>query len=384
MGADRICYTAWQQVNGLVEAGVEVLLHPGVLVRPVPPSVQVKPTLAKGKLRIPYKVVGKFRAMALHDSIVARRLKSLVGEIDLVHTWPCAALHTIRAAAKLGIPSVLERPNAHTRFAYEIVQEECDRLGIKMPPGHEHEYNPRTLKLEEEEFAAADYLLCPSDFVARTFRDKGFPAAKLLRDQYGFDDKTYCPGPPRNNEGLAVLFVGGAAPRKGLHYALQAWLRSPASEKGTFTIAGAFIPGYAEKMADMLSHKSVRAFGHRKDIPELMRAADILVLPSIEEGSALVTSEARGSGCVLLVSDASGAICKHMENALVHTARDVDMLTEHMTMLHNDHGLLERLRAASLATVQELTWSTAGQRLKAAYRQAIANYHARDSRTVTA
>ena len=54
-----------------------------------------------------------------------------------------------------------------------------------------------------------------------------------------------------------------------------------------------------------------------------MRKSNILVLSSIEEGSALVTSEARASGCVLLVSEAAGAICTHMENALVHRVGDV-------------------------------------------------------------
>jgi glycosyltransferase involved in cell wall biosynthesis len=59
----------------------------------------------------------------------------------------------------------------------------------------------------------------------------------------------------------------------------------------------------------MLSHPSVRVLGHRNDVPELMRKSDILVLPSIEEGSALVAAEARGSGCALLVSEAAGAVC---------------------------------------------------------------------------
>ena len=90
------------------------------------------------------------------------------------------------------------------------------------------------------------------------------------------------------------------------------------AKDGTFLIAGEFLPDYAEKLAPMLAHPSVQVLGHRNDVPELMRKSDILVLPSIEEGSALVTSEARGSGCVLLVSEAAGAICKHMENALVH------------------------------------------------------------------
>ncbi len=46
-----------------------------------------------------------------------------------------------------------------------------------------------------------------------------------------------------------MIFVGVCAVRKGLHYALEAWLRSPASKDGTFLIAGGFLPDYQEKLA---------------------------------------------------------------------------------------------------------------------------------------
>src|SRR5579862_8384289 len=128
LGADRICTTAWQQVEGLARTGAEVLVCPGALSRSVSAGVRVWPTLARGKLRIPYKLLGSRRAFALHDYIVARRLEKMAGQIDIVHTWPSGSLRTLRTATKLGIPTVLERPNAHTRFAYEIVQKECERL----------------------------------------------------------------------------------------------------------------------------------------------------------------------------------------------------------------------------------------------------------------
>jgi hypothetical protein len=75
IGASRICYTAWQQVNGLVTAGANILLFPGAVSRAVPSVVTVRPTLARGKVRIPYKVVGSMRAFALHDYLVSRRLE---------------------------------------------------------------------------------------------------------------------------------------------------------------------------------------------------------------------------------------------------------------------------------------------------------------------
>jgi glycosyltransferase involved in cell wall biosynthesis len=374
LGADRICYTAWQQVNGLAAAGADLLVFPGALHRPVPATVKVRPTLARGKLRIPYKVLGTMRALALHDYIVSRRVEKLEGKIDIIHTWPDAATLTLKAAAKLGIPTVLERPNAHTRYAYTSVEAESKRLGIVLPPENEYSFKSDVLKKEEQEYREADFLLCPSDFVVRTFLDEGFPADKLKRHQYGYDEKTYFPGvsgTSDNNRPLTMIFVGDCAVRKGLHFALEAWLKSPASAEGKFLIAGTFLPAYQEKLAPMLVHPSVHVLGYRNDVPELMRKADLFVLPSIEEGSALVTSDARGSGCVLLVSEGAGAICKHMENALVHPIGNVKVLAEHITMLFEDRALLNRLRDTSLSTTNEITWSAAGRRLLDVYREVV-------------
>lgn len=379
LGADRICTTAWYQVNGLADAGADLLVFPASISRPVRPGVRVSPTLARGKARLPYKLFGTMRACAWHDRIVARRLPKLAGHIDIIHTWPLGARETLKAAAKLGIPTVLERCNAHTGFAMEVVQKECDRLGVALPPDHEHAYDAVKLHKEEEEYRLATRLLCPSDFVVQTFLDRGYPREQLARHIYGYDENVYYPSQqPRDpKRGLTMISVGVCAVRKGLHYALEAWLRSPASQSGTFLIAGEFLPAYQQKLAPMLAHPSVKVLGHRNDVPDLLRQCDILVLPSIEEGSALVTTEARASGCVLLVSDAAGAICQHFENALVHHVGDVEALTRHITMLHEDPALLQRLRAASLQTAPEVTWRAAGARLLQVYRDAIAFHRSR-------
>ncbi len=373
LGAARVCTTAWHQVDGLAAAGADVTVFPAAICRPLPESVNVRPTLSRGKFRLPNRVVGRMLYATLHDWTVARRLKKMAGQIDVVHTWPLGAQLTLKTAKRLGIPTFLERPNAHTQFAYEVVQEECQRLGLTMPPGHEHAFNEKFLRHEEAEYALADHLLCPSDFVARTFSDRGFPTAKLARHQYGFDDQLFFAGKQNaeSNRGLTMIFVGGCAPRKGLHYALDAWLKSSAHEKGTFQIAGEFIPGYAEKLSVQLAHPSVKRLGHRSDVPELMRQSDVFVLPTIEEGSALVTLEARGSGCVLLVSDAAGAVCRHGENALVHAARDVATLTQQLTTLDQDRAQLQKLRTTSLATASEITWAAAGRTLLSVYRDVV-------------
>ncbi len=373
LGAGRICTTAWHQATGVAAAGGDVHVVAASVGRSLPSSVRATTTLARGRLRVPYRLIGNRRAEALHDRLVARSLPRLAPEIDVVHTWPYGALETLRAARRLGIPSVLERPNAHTRFAYEVVQKECERLGVELPSDHEHAYNADVLRREEEEYALADRLLCPSEFVARTFRDEGFADGQLARHVYGYDDSVYRPGPerPRGADGLTLLFVGVCAVRKGVHFALEAWLRSPASERGRFQIAGEFLPAYADRLAEMLAHPSVEVLGHREDVPELMREADAFVLPSLEEGFPLACVEAIGSGCALLASDACDEACLPGENCFTHRAGDVATLAEQITRLDADPQLLNRLRAGARASAPRFTWDRAGERLLTVYRELL-------------
>jgi len=373
LGAARICTIAWHEIDSAVEAGAEMRVMAGDLVRPFKRPVRVKKTLAWGKFRLPYRVFGTHRLCALHDFLVARQLPALKKFIDIIHAWPQGALRTIHEAKRLGIPTVLERPNAHTRLAYEVVQKECDRIGVPLPPGYEHAYNAAILKHEEEEFAEADALLCPSEFVVKTFMDQGFAREQLVRFIYGVDEKKFHPSDkPRDPKaGLKMIFVGICAVRKGLHFALEAWLKSTASKGGRFLIAGDFFPAYREKLAPMLAHPSVEVLGHRNDIPELMRECDLFVLPSIEEGFGLVCTEAMASGCVPLASNACTDLCKDMENSMVHPVGDVAALTEQITRFDQDRGLLAQMRAACLAAVPSFTWKAAGVSLLQAYQEVM-------------
>ena len=120
---------------------------------------------------------------------------------------------------------------------------------------------------------------------------------------------------------FTVGFFGRGEPRKGLHLALRAWLDSGAAEGGRFVIAGGIEPAYEELLEPLLGHPSVQRLGHVADPAALMRACDVMVLPSFEEGSALVTYEGRACGCVLAISDRTGAPAENGVDALVHRRR---------------------------------------------------------------
>jgi len=373
--AGGVDFTAWSQVRGLIDNGLKVDLFCGSLERPLPGINEVHETLAISGHRIPIRLLGRNRAMAYHDWLAARFLARVPDKYDIVHCWPSGALLTLKAAKNLGIATVLERPSSHTRFVFETMAHECEQLCIKMPKRYPLAYEKARLEREEQEFDLADKLLCPSDWVAKTFKDLGTDESRLLRHRYGFEPaKFYLPAADQRKDDpvFKVVYLGRGEPDKGLHYALDAWLSSEVAKKGMFYICGKWNKEYQKSLGDRLRHPSVVRPGYQKNPAELLQKCHALVLASLCEGSALVTYEAKACGCVLLVSEASGAHCKHNWDSLVHPVGDVATLRDHINRVCLDRDFFAQLQHNSISTISELTWEKAGEVLVSAYRQCLA------------
>lgn len=371
IGRPGIGSTAFHQVQEVAARGVDVTLYCTSLHGELPENVRVVQTLSLGTRRVPHRFLGIERSYRYHDLRVAVALRRIGSTIDVVHCWPRATVHTCRAARKLGIPCVREVPNTHTGHAFDVVARELETLEMRPVDGDSHTYSPERLAREEREYELADTLLVPSDYALRTFVDRGLSRDKLVLHRYGYDSGRFFAAPNgARREGdrpFTAIFVGRCEPRKGLHHALRAWLDSGASTDGRFIICGSFAPGYREVLEELLAHPSVDVRGFVSDPAALMRESDVLVLPSLEEGSALVTYEAQACACVLAVSQATGARCRDRVEGLVHAPGDVATLTEHLRTLHEDPQLRERLRTASLAQAADLSWGAAGEELVGIY-----------------
>lgn len=366
LGAPGIGWTAWQQVTGLAARGHEVHVVAASLARPLPDGVIVTTSLARGRARIPHRVIGRDRAFAWHDRVAARQISST--SPDLVHVWPLAPGVTARVARDRGIPVVREAPNTHTAHAWRVVAAEVDRLGLTGRVSSAHSENAAHLRMEEAEWAAASAILAPSDAVAETFLAAGFAPDRVVRHQYGYALTSRRVAPRvAGRRGLRAVFAGYGEPRKGLHHALDAWLSSSAHADGTFTVVGRMMPAYADLLSTQLAHDSVQLAGFTNDIAGALGAADVLVLPTLEEGSALVTYEAQGVGCVPLVSTAAGALLDDGVHGLLHTPGDVAALTAQFDRLATDRDALARMSTAALDHARDLTWAAAAERLEAAY-----------------
>jgi glycosyltransferase involved in cell wall biosynthesis len=372
IGAAGIGTTAIQQVLGLLDRGHDVTVMATSAHKSCPKLPKLISTMEFAGLRIPHRVLGVDRTMAYHDLRVAQHLRRSNGAYDVVHCWPGATLATARIAAKLGAPALREVPNTHTANAYEVVGKLCHDLGIEAPPGSSHRHNPARLARECQEYDNAFRLLVPSDAVAESFRARGFATEKLLGHRYGFDPAAFAPASKREPGPLQAIFLGAVGPRKGLHVALEAWVRSKASKAGRFAIYGRQEEGYRAIIQPYLGAPGVEMHEFTSDAGGALRASDVLLLPSFEEGSALVTYEAQGCGVIPLISTAAGAMCVDGATGLVHRPGDVDALTSHHDALSDDPGRRERMRSAILQKRETLTWAAAAERLEACYESALA------------
>ena len=369
LGAPGIGTTAAAQVRGVLDVGVELTV---VCTSSVADThgADLRTTLTVFGHRVPHRVfLTPQRAYDHHDRVVASVLRR--GEFDVVHTWPRGCLRTLSAARRLGVPSLREAPSPHTGHALRAARRAAAEWGLDLPADHSHAYDEGLIAREEAEYRAADHLLVPSAYARDTFVQAGHPADRLLGSRYGFDPARFRPEdrPVPAERPLSAVFLGRGEPNKGLHLALDAWFGSGAAGRGgRFVVAGALWAPYTDQLADRLAHPSVEVVGFVDDTPALLARSDVLLLPSYTEGSALVTYEAMGSGCVPLVSDATGAPVLDGVDGFVHPVGDGAALTAQLAALVEDPLLLARTRAAVLARRDELTWAAAGRRLAEVYR----------------
>jgi glycosyltransferase involved in cell wall biosynthesis len=368
IGKPGIGTTAFNQVRELAAHVERVSLYCTSLHAALPENVRVVETLSVLGRRVPHRALGVDRSYRYHDARVASALDRL-RDVDVVHCWPRATLKTCAAARRLGVPSFREVPNTHTAHAYEVVARERASLGLDPVPGHSHTFDARALDREEREYEVADSLLVPSEYSLRTFVERGVPREKLVLHRFGYDHRTFfVNGSSSHARPFTAIFVGRCEPRKGLHHALRAWVDSGAAASGRLVVCGAIEPDYERVLEPLLAHPSVERHGFVADPARLMRESDVFVLPSLEEGSALVTYEAQACGCVLVVSEAAGARCRHGVDGLVHAPGDVEALTAHLRLLSSDEETLRRLRGASLDASRGLSWRGAGRELAELYR----------------
>lgn len=108
--------------------------------------------------------------------------------------------------------------------------------------------------------------------------------------------------------GLCVIHVGTFSTVKNQGYLVRAFQifhqRHPDSVL-LLVGEGEMQDSVRQEVVDLGLQSAVRFLGQRSDVPTLMQAADLLVLPSLKEGLPFVAVEAQAAGLPCLITDAT-------------------------------------------------------------------------------
>lgn len=153
---------------------------------------------------------------------------------------------------------------------------------------------------------------------------------------------------------VALGFVGRFDERKGLLDLASAWPAVAAAVPAAhLVIVGRGQAG--ERAREMLlGAPRVHWLGYRADVPEVLRALDVLAVPSHWEGFGLVAAEALAAGVPVVAANASSLpeIVRHGVHGLLVPPGDPDALAAALASLAADPALRARMGAAGQAHVQ--------------------------------
>lgn len=165
-----------------------------------------------------------------------------------------------------------------------------------------------------------------------------------------------------NEEGRVLLFVGALIRRKGILELIESWLSLTAEEKkgGILRIVGSGpLDGWLQEVIQKRGDATIEFFGQKKyeEVIELYQAADILILPTLEDLFSLTVVEAMAAGCAVITTPYNGAreLVEHEKNGWIVDPLDPENMKEVLReALSVENGRLKQMQKRSLEKAQEL------------------------------
>jgi len=235
------------------------------------------------------------------DRAHTRELVRLIREIepDLIHTHSSKAGALGRRAARdAGCRAIVHTPHTYS-FLFGHMFGAFTRWMFKMVEARLSRISHRIIAVSEGE--------------AQTIRSSGVvPPSKVRVVSNGIDPGAFDEAAPRSPEGCSgdaihVLVCGLLNVAKGQDLAVSA-LGLPGCEAVELWIAGE-----GEERISLERHAAavgvdgrVKFLGHHDDVPGLMKAADLLLLPSRWEGMPYVVLEAAAAGLPVVATPVDG------------------------------------------------------------------------------
>ena len=129
-----------------------------------------------------------------------------------------------------------------------------------------------------------------------------------------------------------------------------------------------------EELADSLGiRERVHFLGFRKDVPEILPAADVYVFPSLHEGLPVALMEAMAVGLPVVASNVRGCVdlIEDGEGGFLYDPMDVDGFAKGIRELLENPALRERMGATNRETMRGYSLPDVMEKMAALYQEQL-------------
>lgn len=303
----------------------------------------------------------KFYSRRFLEKVIA---SSYVQNATMAYSYTGASLELLQSIERKDIYCVVEQMAAPLQIFLKLLEEESDKWPewetVEQRTHWEPDYwFPR----ERQEWELADLILAPSSFVRDALIEAQVKPEKIKLIPYAVALSSFS-GQVHRYSGLRplrVLFAGTVGTGKGVPYLLEALDKLGANRVQARLLGTANIR--PEKLVRYNHVAEVYGRVPRKEMKKHYAWADLFVLPSICEGSATVTYEARAAGLPVIATPNTGAWIEEGVDGVTVPIRDADALAETLLDFIRHPDLVEKMSRKALENAPNFSWEAYQRRL---------------------
>lgn len=306
------------------------------------------------------------------DLYVARQLAARESSsgVRAVYAYEDAAEQTFMKAHARGAACIYELPIAYWQTTQRLLREEAARFpewrctlgGIDDPA-------PK-LSRKSRELDLADVVVVPSRFVLESLPEHIRAAKRCVIAPFGSPPlgiREEEPAPPPADRPLRVLFAGAMTQRKGLAD-LFAAVRMLGTRRIELVVMGSPVASlsFYRRQYPTFIHEPPRPHA---EVLRLMRSCDVLALPAVVEGRALVQQEALACGLPLIVTSNAGGddLIEEGKTGFTVPIRSPEAIAERIAWIDDRRDSLPEMRRHAQRKAAETSW----QRYEACLVEAV-------------
>lgn len=303
--------------------------------------------------RLLWKIADRFFSRKQLKNIAEWRFLRNLEKNDIAYFWPGSSPELYKKAKSLGCTTITEQINTLQSTGKKILDKEFAALEMPAAHGITEADVAHDLKIVQ----LSDYIFSPSPAVTKSLTDVGYPLEKILPTSYGLR-KTEILKITRshsNTKPITAIFVGYICVRKGIHLLLKAWVNS--NINGKLKIIGRIAPEVKDLLNDYLKNPTIEHIDYVDDLKPIYENADFFILPSLEEGSPLVTYLALGASLPVIASPmgAGGVITDYQEGFII-APHNEKALIDAIKKLSVNPSLRKEMSIASGKKALQFTW----------------------------